>query len=41
MIALFLMCKSVAVELALQYLHTIGWQEKRKEIKVSLDSVET
>ena len=41
MIALFLMCKSVAVELALQYLRTISWQEKREEIKVCLDGVKT
>lgn len=41
MIALFLMCKSVAVELALHYLRTIGWQEKREEIKVCFDGVET
>ena len=41
MIALFLMSKSVAVELTLQYLRSIGWQEKREEIKVCLDRVET
>ena len=41
MIVLFLMSKSVAVELALQYLRTIGWQEKSEEIKVCLDGVET
>lgn len=41
MIALFLMCKSVAVELAFQYLRTIGWQEKREEIQVCLDGVKT
>ena len=41
MIALFLMSKSVTVELALQYLRSIGWQEKREEIKVCLDRVET
>ena len=35
------MSKSVAVELALHYLRTIGWQEKREEIKVCLDRVET
>ena len=40
-IVLFLMSKSVAVELALQYLRTIGWQEKSEEIKVCLDRVET
>ena len=41
MIALFLMSKSVAVKFALQYLCTIGWQEKREEIQVCLDGVKT